>query len=76
MFFQENAFKNNNRIFLSQNYQDYSNEYGNLVKLIEWFGSLIAVMQHGILMIPVNERALMNNVSGQNVYINTEKSFT
>lgn len=71
--FQENAFKNNNRIFLSQNYQDYSNEYGNLVKLIEWFGNLIAVMQHGILMIPVNERALMNNVSGQNVYVNTEK---
>ena len=29
-------------------------------------------MEHGILLIPVNERAMMANESGQNVYINTE----
>ena len=29
-------------------------------------------MEHGIIMIPVNERALMNNESGQNIYVNTE----
>jgi hypothetical protein len=28
-------------------------------------------MEHGILMIPVNERAMMTNASGENVYINT-----
>ena len=29
-------------------------------------------MEHGVLLIPVNERAMMANESGQNVYINTE----
>jgi len=28
-------------------------------------------MEHGILMIPVNERAMMANEAGENVYINT-----
>jgi hypothetical protein len=29
-------------------------------------------MEHGILMIPVNERAMMANESGDNIYINTD----
>lgn len=69
---QQSSFANGNRIFESKNYQDYTMEYGALVKLIEWYGTLIAVMEHGILMIPVNERAMMTNESGQNVYINTQ----
>ena len=69
---QQSTFVNGNRTFLAKNYQDYSMEYGALVKLIEWYGTLIAVMEHGILMIPVNERAMMTNESGENVYINTD----
>jgi hypothetical protein len=30
-------------------------------------------MEHGVLLIPVNERAMMQNASGENIYINTEK---
>jgi hypothetical protein len=30
-------------------------------------------MEHGVLVIPVKERAMMTNVSGENVYINTDK---
>ena len=69
---QESSFQSGSRIFKSQNYQDYTMEYGAIVKLIEWYGTLIAVMEHGILQIPVNERAMMTNASGENVYINTE----
>ncbi|MDA3856551.1 MAG: hypothetical protein PF569_09930 [Candidatus Woesearchaeota archaeon] len=69
---QESSFKNGNRIFIDNHYRDYSNEYGAIVKLVERFGTLIAVMEKGILMIPVNERALMANASGENVYVNTE----
>ena len=29
-------------------------------------------MEHGILQIPVNERAMMKNEAGENVYINTD----
>lgn len=69
---QQAIFVNGNRVFLSKNYQDYSMEYGALVKLVEWYGTLVAIMEHGILMIPVNERAMMTNESGENVYINTD----
>jgi len=68
---QNSTFTNGNRIFEAQNYLDYTREYGALVKIIEWYGRLIAIMEHGILMIPVNERAMMKNESGENVYINT-----
>lgn len=69
---QQASFTNGNRVFLSKNYQDYTLEYGSIIKLVEWYGTLIAVMEHGVLMIPVNERAMMKNESGENVYINTE----
>ena len=69
---QQSSFTNGNRIFEGRNYQDYTMEYGALVKLVEWYGTIIAVMEHGVLMIPVNERAMMANASGENVYINTE----
>lgn len=69
---QSSSFVNGTRIFESQNYQDYTMEHGALVKLVEWYGTLIAVMEHGVLMIPVNERAMMTNAQGENVYINTE----
>lgn len=69
---QQSTFVNGNRTFLAKNYEDYSMEYGALVKLVEWYGTLIAVMEHGILLIPVNERAMMKNEAGENVYINTD----
>ena len=69
---QESTFVNGNRVFMLKNYQDYSLEYGALVKLVEWYGTLIAIMEHGILQIPVNERSMMTNESGENVYINTD----
>lgn len=69
---QESSFQSGTRIFKAQSYQDYTMEYGSIVKLIEWYGTLVAVMEHGVLQIPVNERAMMANANGQNVYINTE----
>jgi hypothetical protein len=29
-------------------------------------------MENGVVIIPINERALMTNANGENVYINTE----
>ena len=69
---QQSTFVNGNRTFLAKNYQDYTMEYGAIVKLVEWYGSLIVIMEHGVLLIPVNERTLMKNEAGENVYINTD----
>ena len=69
---QQTSFVNGSRTFLSKNYQDYTSEHGAIVKLVEWYGTLLAIMEHGVLQIPVNERAMMKNESGENVYINTD----
>lgn len=65
------AFRNGYRIFQGQNYRDYPKTYGALVCLKEFYGDLIAVMENGVLRIPVNERAVAAQGSGGNVYINT-----
>lgn len=69
---QQSSFVNGNRTFLAKNYQDYTSEYGSIVELVEWYGTLVTIMEHGVLLIPVNERAMMKNESGENVYINTD----
>ena len=65
------AFRNGFRIFDLMHYKDYTLTYGSLVKLMELKGSLLAVFEHGICVIPVNERAVAGTGQGGNVFINT-----
>ena len=65
------AFKNSYRNFKATNFKDYPRIYGSIVKLIEWYGSLICVFEHGVVLIPVNERAVATSSEGGNAYINT-----
>ena len=67
------TFKNGYRVFNSQSYQDYPRIYGGLIKLVEQNGSLIAVFEHGICNIAVNERTVAGEGAGGPVYINTSK---
>ena len=66
-----NSFKNGFRIFKNGNYCDYNMEYGAITKIIEFFGNIICVFEHGIAKIPVNERAVAGSGSGGDVFINT-----
>ena len=65
------AFKNGFRVFQGTHYRDYPKTYGSITKLIELQGNLLCVFEHGIALIPVNERAVAGEGSGGNVYINT-----
>lgn len=65
------AFENGWRIFPGTNYRDYPKTYGSIVKLVELRGNLVCVFEHGVGLIPINERALTGNGSGGNVYVNT-----
>lgn len=65
------AFKNGFRVFQSNHYRDYPMIYGGIIKLIELYGNLLCVFEHGVALIPVNERAVAGEGSGGNVYINT-----
>lgn len=65
------AFRNGFRIFDLMNYRDYTLTYGALTRIIELKGSLLAVFEHGVCLIPVNERVIAGSGKGGNVFINT-----
>lgn len=68
------AFKNAYRTFQLNNYRDYSKEYGSITELMEWYGNLLVVFEHGVGLIPVNEKVQVNNSEGDNeIYINSNK---
>jgi hypothetical protein len=52
------AYKNGYRVFKGTHYRDYTREYGEIVKLISFESSLLCVFEHGVALIPVNERAV------------------
>ena len=65
------AFRNGYRVFKGLNYRDYPLTYGSLIKMVEWYGNIICIFEHGIANIPVNERAVATQASGGNVFITT-----
>ena len=65
------AFNNGYRTFRGTNYRDYTREYGEIVKLITLQSNLLCVFEHGVALIPVNERAVAAQGSGGLAYINT-----
>ena len=67
----DNSFKNGYRVFQGLTYQDIASQYGSIVKLIEFQSVLIIVFENGVAMLPVNERTLITNAEGGDVYINS-----
>ena len=65
------AFKNGFRVFQMTHYRDYPRTYGGIMKMIELFGNILCIFEHGIALIPVNKRAVAGEGSGGNVFINT-----
>lgn len=65
------AYKNGFRVFQGTHYRDYTREYGEIVKLISLESNLLCVFEHGVALIPVNERAVAGEGAGGNIYINT-----
>lgn len=70
------AFRNGYRVFKSTHFNDYSKEYGSIIKLVTMSSQglqngLLCVFEHAVGYIPVNERAVAGEGAGGNVYINT-----
>ena len=65
----DNAFTNGYRTFQGVSYQDYDKQYGAIVKLIPWQGNLVVVMEHGIGVVGVNEKALIQTSTSDVVHI-------
>ena len=66
---QDDAFQNAYRIFQGLSYKDMDRQYGGLVKLLTWGSNLLAIFEHGITIIPVNEKALLSTNTGQSIHM-------
>lgn len=66
------AYRNGYRVFKSTNYIDYTKEYGSIIKLVPMGSSLICVFEHGVVLLPVNERIQTGKGDGGTIFINTK----
>lgn len=66
------AFKNGFRVFQATHFRDYPRTYGAIVRLIEISGSLLCVYEHGVVLIPVNERVQSGSGDGGEIFITTD----
>lgn len=66
---QNDAFRNAYRIFQGLSYKDIDRQYGGIVKMISWGPNILCVFEHGISIIPINEKALMQTTTGQSIHM-------
>lgn len=62
-------FKNGYRVFQGLSYEDIDRQYGAIVKLIPWGVNLFCVFEHGLGIIPINEKALMQTTTEQSIHL-------
>ena len=63
------SFKNGFRVFNTANYVDYPRIYGGITKIVPFRNNIIVVFEHGVALVPVNERAQVSDASGGPVYL-------
>lgn len=63
------AFKNGYRVFQGLQFKDITRQYGAVVKILDYQGSVLVIFENGIAMLPINERALIQTESGQSVHM-------
>lgn len=65
----EDEFKNGYRVFQNLAYKDIDRQYGAIIKLLPWGTDLLCVFEHGIGIVPVNQKALMSTTTGQSIHL-------
>ena len=68
-----NAYKNGFRVFKGTAFKDYTRQYGSITKLLNYGDDLFVVFEHGLALIPIQERAIAAQGSGGMAYINTDE---
>lgn len=62
-------FRNGYRIFQGLSYEDIDRQYGAIVKLIPWGVNLLCVFEHGLGIVPINEKALIQTTTEQSIHM-------
>ena len=65
----DGAFKNSYKVFQGLSYEDLDRQYGAITKIIPWGVNLFCVFEHGLAIIPVNEKALLQTTAGANIHM-------
>lgn len=65
----DDDFRNAYRIFQGLSYKDIDRQYGAIVKLIPWGVHLFCVFEHGLGIIPINEKALIQTDTDQSIHM-------
>ena len=63
------SFTNGYRTFQGLSYKDYDKQYGAITKLISLGQNIFVVMEHGLGLVPVNPKALMQTTTGEVIHI-------
>lgn len=63
------AFTNGYRTFQGLSYKDYDKQYGAITKLISLGQNIFIVMEHGLGLVPVNPKALLQTTTGEAIHI-------
>lgn len=67
--FTEENFRNGYRIFQGLSYKDIDRQYGAIVKILPWGTNLFCVFEHGLGIIPINEKALIQTSTNQSIHM-------
>ena len=65
----DDDFRNAYRIFQGLDYKDIDRQYGGIVKLLPLGVNLFCVFEHGLGIIPINEKALIQTNTGQSIHM-------
>ena len=65
----DGAFKNSYKVFQGLSYEDLDRQYGAITKIIPWGVNLFCVFEHGLAIVPVNEKALLQTTEGANIHM-------
>ena len=63
------TYTNGYRTFQGLSYKDYDKQYGAITKLLPLGQNLFVVMEHGVGLVPVNPKALMQTTTGEMIHI-------
>lgn len=66
---REDNFQNAYRIFQGLSFEDIDRQYGAIVKFIPWGVNILCIFEHGIGVIPINEKALLQTTTGQSIHM-------
>lgn len=62
-------FTNGFRVFQGLAYQDIDKQFGQIVKLFPYAQNLLCVFEHGLAIVPINEKALLSTQEGLSIHL-------